>query len=58
MKRIALVFGLVVLCLSLLAIAGCGPSKRTAAIPRPEGKLAVAGFTNPTHNWEIGRAHV
>ncbi len=53
MKRIALVFGLVVLCLSLLAIAGCGPSKRTAAIPRPEGKLAVAGFTNPTHNWEL-----
>lgn len=52
MKRIALSFGLVVLCLSLLVVAGCG-TKRSAAVPRPEGKLAVAGFTNPTRNWEI-----
>jgi hypothetical protein len=52
MKRIALFFGLAVLCLSMLVSAGCG-SKRTAAVPRPEGKLAVAGFTNPTHNWEL-----
>jgi len=52
MKRIFLTFGLIVLCLSLLMVAGCG-TKRTAAVPRPEGKLAVAGFTNPTLNWEI-----
>ena len=52
MKRIALYFGLVVLSLSLLSLAGCGKT-RTAAVPRPEGKLAVAGFTNPVHNWEL-----
>ncbi|BDQ38963.1 lipoprotein [Pseudodesulfovibrio nedwellii] len=52
MKRIALSFGLVVVCLSLLVLAGCG-TKRTAAVPRPEGKLAVAGFTNPVYNWEL-----
>ena len=52
MKRIALYFGLVVLSLSLLSMTGCGKS-RTAAVPRPEGKLAVAGFTNPVHNWEL-----
>lgn len=40
------------LCLSLLLLAGCG-QKRTAAVPRPEGTLAVAGFTNPTYNWQI-----
>jgi len=53
MKRIALSFGLLVLCLSLLVLTGCGTSKRTAAVPRPEGKLAVAGFTNPVYNWEL-----
>jgi len=47
MKRYAAYFGLVVFCLSLLSLAGCGKSSRTAAVPRPEGKLAVAGFTNP-----------
>ncbi len=52
MKRIAIFLGLTVLCLSLLMIAGCG-SKRPAAVPRPEGKLAVAGFTNPVYNWQI-----
>lgn len=52
MKRIALYFGLLVLCLSLLALAGCG-GKRTAAVPRPEGKLAVAGFSNPIYNWQL-----
>jgi len=52
MKRIFLFSGLAVLCLSLLMVAGCG-TKRTAAVPRPEGKLAVAGFTNPTYNWQV-----
>ena len=52
MRRIITVFVLSALCLSLLLTAGCG-SKRTAAVPRPEGKLAVAGFTNPTHSWEL-----
>ncbi|QGY41707.1 hypothetical protein GM415_16775 [Pseudodesulfovibrio cashew] len=41
------------LALSLLLTAGCGTSKRTAAVPRPEGKLAVAGFSNPIYNWQI-----
>lgn len=52
MKRIALYLGLIVFSLSLLSLAGCGKS-RTAAVPRPEGKLAVAGFTNPIYNWEL-----
>jgi len=53
MQRIITAIALSVLCVGLLLAAGCTSSKRTAAIPRPEGKLAVAGFTNPTHNWEI-----
>jgi len=53
MKRIAVYLGLIVFSLSLLSLAGCGKSKRDAAVPRPEGKLAVAGFTNPTRNWEL-----
>lgn len=50
-RRISIIL-LSVACLSLL-LAGCGPKSRTAAIPRPEGKLAVAGFTNPIYNWQI-----
>lgn len=42
-----------VLCLALLLAAGCAGGKRSAAVPRPEGKLAVAGFTNPVYNWQI-----
>ncbi|BCS90161.1 hypothetical protein [Pseudodesulfovibrio sediminis] len=53
MKRGPLYFGLIVFCLALLSLAGCGKSTRNAAVPRPEGKLAVAGFTNPTRNWEL-----
>jgi len=41
------------LCLSLLVLAGCGSKSRSAAVPRPEGKLAVVGFTNPVYNWQI-----
>jgi hypothetical protein len=53
MKRSAVFFALAISSLVLLAVAGCGKSTRTAAVPRPEGKLAVAGFTNPTFNWEL-----
>ncbi|WP_272700511.1 hypothetical protein [Desulfovibrio sp. Fe33] len=53
MKRSAVFTVLALLCLALLTVAGCGKSTRTAAVPRPEGKLAVAGFTNPTYNWEL-----
>lgn len=52
MKRTALYFALALLGLSLLSLSGCG-KQRIAAVPRPEGKLAVAGFTNPVHNWEL-----
>lgn len=53
MQRFARIFVLSALCLVLLMAAGCASKKRTAAVPRPDGKLAVAGFTNPTHNWQI-----
>ncbi|AMK12339.1 hypothetical protein [Pseudodesulfovibrio indicus] len=53
MKRNAVFFEVAALCLSLLILAGCGKTTRTAAVPRPEGKLAVAGFTNPVYNWEL-----
>ena len=52
MRRILTFLVLSALCASLLLTAGCG-GKRTAAVPRPEGKLAVAGFTNPIYNWQI-----
>ena len=53
MRRILSFLTLSVLCVSLLLAAGCGSGKRSAAVPRPEGKLAVAGFTNPIYNWQI-----
>ncbi|WP_207264309.1 hypothetical protein [Desulfovibrio sp. Huiquan2017] len=53
MKRSAIFIAPALLCLGLLLMAGCGTTSRTAAVPRPEGKLAVAGFTNPTYNWEL-----
>ncbi|NDV18024.1 hypothetical protein GO013_01160 [Pseudodesulfovibrio sp. JC047] len=52
MKRITFSFGIVAVCMSILLLTGCATS-RTAAVPRPEGKLAVAGFTNPVYNWEL-----
>lgn len=52
MQRLVSFFVLSAVCASLLLAAGCG-SKRTAAVPRPDGKLAVAGFTNPTQNWQL-----
>lgn len=57
MRRIISISVLSILCLSLLLAAGCG--KRTpAAVPRPEGTLAVAGFTNPVHNWELMAGYI
>lgn len=53
MRKLRLFIALSALCLALLVTAGCGTKKRTAAVPRPEGKLAVAGFSNPIYNWEI-----
>ncbi|MFH1915134.1 MAG: hypothetical protein ABIK45_12785 [Pseudomonadota bacterium] len=53
MRRTRLISTALALCLVLLVTAGCGTPQRTAAIPRPEGKLAVAGFTNPIYNWQL-----
>lgn len=53
MRRVYLFMAVSALCVSMLLTAGCGTSKRTAAVPRPEGTLAVAGFSNPVHNWQI-----
>ena len=53
MQRFAKIVVLSTLCLALLLAAGCGTKKRTAAVPRPDGKLAVAGFSNPVYNWQI-----
>lgn len=39
-------------CFILLVMGGCGKS-RTAAVPRPDGTLGVAGFTNPVYNWQM-----
>jgi hypothetical protein len=52
MRRAPLLITVSILCFSLLLIGGCG-GKRTAAVPRPEGRLAVAGFSNPVYNWQI-----
>ncbi|WP_419787394.1 hypothetical protein [Pseudodesulfovibrio sp.] len=52
MRRLTTFLLFSALCCSLLLAAGCA-SKRNAAVPRPEGKLAVAGFTNPIHNWQL-----
>ncbi len=44
---------IVMACAFLFLVAGCGTKSRTTNIPRPEGKLAVAGFTNPIYSWEV-----
>ena len=52
--RRGILLAVTALCLmSMLLAAGCAPQQRTAAVPRPEGKLAVAGFTNPIYNWQL-----
>lgn len=34
-------------------LAGCAGMEKTPPMQRPEGVLAVAAFTNPTHSWEL-----
>lgn len=49
---------LAIMCFSLLLAFGCGSKRRSAAVPRPDGTLAVAGFTNPVHNWELMAGYI
>lgn len=53
MKRMAYVFTLAVLLLSVSMLSGCGKSQPQYIPPRPVGKLAIAGFSNPTHSWQL-----
>ncbi|CCH50442.1 putative lipoprotein [Pseudodesulfovibrio piezophilus C1TLV30] len=53
MQRFSSIFPVVTVLFCMLLIAGCAPKMRSAAVPRPEGKLAVAGFSNPVYNWQI-----
>ncbi|WP_243547146.1 hypothetical protein [Pseudodesulfovibrio tunisiensis] len=52
MQRIVSVFLLTAFGLFLILGAGCAP-KQQAAVPRPDGKLAVVGFSNPVYNWQL-----
>lgn len=51
MRRFFHQIGIVALCCSVFLVAGCAMQKASA--PRPQGKLAVAGFSNPVYNWEM-----
>ncbi|NDV23632.1 hypothetical protein [Desulfovibrio sp. JC022] len=51
MKRL---FPLLILCVfALVSLGGCASKSDLVKLPRPAGKLAVAGFTNPVFNWEL-----
>lgn len=51
MKRL---FPLFILCVFALgALGGCAGKSDIVKLPRPSGKIAVAGFTNPVFNWEL-----
>ncbi|MFW5498290.1 MULTISPECIES: hypothetical protein [unclassified Maridesulfovibrio] len=51
MKRL---FPLLILCVFALgALSGCASKSDLVKLPRPSGKIAVAGFTNPVFNWEL-----
>ncbi|ACS79618.1 hypothetical protein [Maridesulfovibrio salexigens] len=51
MKRL---FPLLILCVFALgALSGCASKSDIVKLPRPSGKIAVAGFTNPVFNWEL-----
>jgi len=52
MRRTLSTAGSLALCCLLLLAAGCA-SKSQPTAPRPEGKLGVAGFSNPIYNWEM-----
>jgi len=51
MRKIVLHASALVVCLALLIVAGCAPKVEQG--PRPQGKLAIAGFSNPVYNWEM-----
>lgn len=45
---------LAVLMLAALVLGGCARKQTsTAPVPKPQGSLAVAGFTNPQFTWEL-----
>ncbi len=51
MKRL---FPLLILCVfALTTFSGCVSKSEIIKLPRPSGKIAVAGFTNPVFNWEL-----
>lgn len=53
MRRTLLTAGSLALCCLLLLAAGCAPKSQSSGPARPEGKLGVAGFSNPIYNWEM-----
>lgn len=58
MKRLIHVFPVAVCALALFLLSGCGTPRPQATAPRPEGSLAIAGFSNPTHSWELLAGHI
>ena len=51
MKRL---FPLLILCVFAFGVlGGCASKSDIVKLPRPSGKIAVAGFTNPVFNWEL-----
>lgn len=45
---------LAMLLLAVLILGGCAKKQTaTAPLPKPQGSLAVAGFTNPKFTWEL-----
>jgi len=53
MRRIITTAGALSLCFALLLMTGCATKSTKPTAVRPEGKLAVAGFSNPVYNWEM-----
>lgn len=53
MRRIIKIVVALALCLALMLAAGCSSKQQQPTAPRPEGKLAIAGFSNPIHSWEV-----
>ncbi|WP_147820856.1 hypothetical protein [Salidesulfovibrio onnuriiensis] len=58
MKRFFHFASLAALALCLFLLAGCGTPRPQATAPRPEGTLAIAGFTNPTNSWQLLAGYV
>jgi len=53
MKRLVNLVSLAAFAGCLFLLAGCGTPRPQATAARPVGSLAVAGFTNPTHSWQL-----